>query len=401
MFLRLFIISLTLLGVFGCGKKDSGGSSAPVREIAVGGDLALNRAVSRVKPANTTPVLAYHRLKEYNNSIQQSCPLGGYYQGSGNTSDNDQDGVFPGGAITFAQCIFQIPNEYAIPVYAYLDGSFIGVDPNDNNPYVYKAILYNFFILIYIQDPTTGEGYFFADMYDFDTLSVNGQATGVGADESGQEFIGWGQDTTAGAGGAVFCEYMGQDIDTLGAEYKPDDGQFTPNDYENANYYAGGFYLYSYENYQSNNTCDDKAPKDTLGASLDVETDSNNQLHDATNCKYDPSQGGSQREFNSGKARLKNRIDNATTEISYGSDCKSSFSGAGLYGYVPAFGPKGGILSIQKFVNYKLKTTPSYKLFSNQSANINLLPKFQEIKQKTIQKAQITRQKFEIIRATQ
>ncbi|MEO0203380.1 MAG: hypothetical protein ABIL37_06650, partial [candidate division WOR-3 bacterium] len=287
MFLHKFLILLLLIiGAFSCGKKgDGGGSTGPVREIAVGGDLVLNRASKRLKPANTNPLLLYKHLKEYNNSTQGACPLGGYYQAVGNTSDNDMDGVFPGGYIGFSNCIFYIDNEYAIPVYLYLDGNFIGVDPNDNNPYIYKAILYDFFILIYIQDPNTGGGYFFADMFDFDTLSVSGSPTSIVSNENGQEFIGWGQDTTAGNGGAVFCEYMGQDIDTLGSSYKPDDNQFSPNEDENANYYVGGYYVYSYEDsyYENQGKCDDKNPQNTMGAQIEVSTA--NDLHDDVTCK--------------------------------------------------------------------------------------------------------------------
>ncbi|MFN3446156.1 MAG: hypothetical protein ACK44D_10480, partial [Bacteroidia bacterium] len=96
---NLLILIALLIGGLACGKKggDSGGGGGNVREIAVGGDLALNRAVKRVKPANTNPLLLYQRLKEYNNSTQGTCPLGGYYQVGGNANDYDGDGVFPGG----------------------------------------------------------------------------------------------------------------------------------------------------------------------------------------------------------------------------------------------------------------------------------------------------------------
>ena len=152
----------------------SGGSTEPVREIAVGGDLAMNRAVKRVKPSQTNPALLYQKLKEYNNSINGACPLGGYYQTGGNTNDYDMDGVFPGGYYLFSSCIIYVPNEYAIPVYVYVDGYFKGLDPNDYNPYVYKAVLQNLFFLIYIQDPFSGNGYFFAGYYPHDTLYVSG-----------------------------------------------------------------------------------------------------------------------------------------------------------------------------------------------------------------------------------
>ena len=53
----------------------------------------------------------------------------------------------------------------------------------------------------------------------------------------------WGYDDSTPGGEITFCEYMGNESDSLRASYQPDDGQFNPNDDENANYYAGGYYL--------------------------------------------------------------------------------------------------------------------------------------------------------------
>ncbi|MDT7879775.1 MAG: hypothetical protein RQ990_02835 [Candidatus Hydrothermia bacterium] len=385
---NLLTLAIALWAVSACGKSGGGGggSTEPVREIAVGGDLAMNRAVQRVKPSQTNPALLYQKLKEYNNSINGACPNGGYYQTGGNINDNDYDGVFPGGYYLFSSCIFEVPNEYAIPVYVYVDGNFIGLDPNDNNPYVYKAVLQNLFFLIYVQDPYSGNAYFFADYYPHDTLYVSGNASGVSSDEDFGEDLGWGYDNGSPGGEITFCEYMGNQSDSLGASYQPDDGQFNPNADENANYYAGGYYLYSYENYQQNNTCNDSQPVDSIGAGIDINPSGSggNALHDDVNCKYDPSNGGQSgtKEFNSGKARLKNRASGAINEISYGSDCKSSFSSGSLYGYVPNFGPNGGILGIEKMIEYKLKTEPAHKLFSNQRVNAEIVNKFQKIKEK-------------------
>jgi hypothetical protein len=386
---KLLTLAIALWAVSACGKKDSGGggSNEPVREIAVGGDLAMNRAVQRVKPSQTNPALLYQKLKEYNNSINDACPLGGSYQTGGNTNDYDVDGVFPGGYYLFSNCIFEVPNEYAIPVYVYVDGYFTGLDPNDNNPYVYKAVLQNLFFLIYVQDPYSGNGYFFADYYPHDTLYVSGNASGVSSDEDFGEDLGWGYDDGTPGGEITLCEYMSNESDSLGARYEPDDGQFNPNADENADYYAGGYYLYSYENYQqNNNTCNDSQPVDSVGANIDINPSGSGgtSLHDDVSCKHNPSGGGQSgtKEFNSGKARLKDRASGAINEISYGSDCKSSFSSGSLYGYVPNFGPNGGILGIEKMIEYKLKTEPAHKLFSNQRVNAEIVNKFQKIKEK-------------------
>jgi len=385
---KLLTLAIALWAVSACGKSGSGsgggGSTEPVREIAVGGDLAMNRAVKRVKPSQTNPALLYQKLKEYNNSINGACPLGGYYQTGGNTNDYDMDGVFPGGYYLFSSCIIYIPNEYAIPVYVYVDGKIIGLDPNDNNPYVYKAVLQNLFFLIYIQDPFSGNAYFFADYYPHDTLYVSGNASGVSSYEDFEEDLGWGYDDGTPGGEITFCEYMGNKSDSLRASYQPDDGQFNPNDDENANYYAGGYYLYSYENYQQNNTCNDSQPVKSMGANIDINPSGSGgtPLHDDVSCKYDPQSQSGTKEFNSGKARLKDRASGAITEIKYGSDCKSSFSSGSLYGYVPNFGPNGGILGIEKMIEYKLKTEPAHKLFSNQRVNGEIANKFQKIKEK-------------------
>ncbi|MCS7244927.1 MAG: hypothetical protein N2504_01185 [candidate division WOR-3 bacterium] len=388
----MLITLFATLAIYACGKKGDGGDSGEkVREIAIGGDLAMNRAVSRVKPAQTNPMLLYNKLKEYNNSINGSCPLGGGYATGGDLTDNDLDGVYRGGYFVYSDCIVQIPNEYAIPVYVYVDGNFIGLDgPNDNNPYIYKAVLFDLFFLIYVQDPSTDNGYFFADYYEFDTLTASGQASGISLDEEVEEDIGWGVDTSAGGGGdVVLCEYMGQDIDTLGATYKPDDNQFNPNADEDANYKVTGSYNYVYEDYQLGNGCDDTKQQDSIGASIDINPGgSGTDLHDDADCKYDPSNGGDEgtKEFNSGKARLKNKVSGAITEISYGSNCKSSFSGAGVYGYIPNFGPRGGILGMERFINHQLKTLTAQKLFSNQTATINIQSKFLQIKNKVQKK---------------
>jgi len=124
---KLLTLAIALWAIGACGKKDSGSSSSePVSEIAIGGDLAMNRAVQRVKSSQTNPALLYQRLKEYNNSTNGNCPIHGYYQTGGNTSDNDVDGVYPGGYYLFSSCIVQIPNEYSIPVYVYVDGYLKG-----------------------------------------------------------------------------------------------------------------------------------------------------------------------------------------------------------------------------------------------------------------------------------
>jgi len=101
---NLLTLAIALWAVSACGKSGGGGggSTEPVREIAVGGDLAMNRAVQRVKPSQTNPALLYQKLKEYNNSINGACPNGGYYQTGGNINDNDYDGVFPGGYYLFS-----------------------------------------------------------------------------------------------------------------------------------------------------------------------------------------------------------------------------------------------------------------------------------------------------------
>ena len=100
---KLLTLAIALWAVSACGK--SGGSTEPVREIAVGGDLAMNRAVKRVKPSQNNPALLYQKLKEYNNSINGACPLDGYYQTGGNTNDYDMDGVFPGGYYQFSKIL--------------------------------------------------------------------------------------------------------------------------------------------------------------------------------------------------------------------------------------------------------------------------------------------------------
>jgi hypothetical protein len=386
---KLLTLAIALWAVSACGKKDSGGggSTEPVREIAVGGDLAMNRAVERVKPSQTNPVLLYQKLKEYNNSINGTCLNNGYYQTGGNdTNDNDHDGVFANGYYQFSKCIVKVSNEYDIPVYVYVDGYIKGLDPNDNNPYVYKAVLQDLFYLIYVQDPSSGNAYFFADYYPHDTLYVSGNESGVSSDEDFGEDLGWGYDNGSPGDTITFCEYMDNQSDSLGASYQPDDGQFDPNADENADYYAGGYYLYSYENYQQNNTCNDSQPVDSMGANIDINPSGSGgtALHDDVNCKYNPSNGGQSgtKEFNSGKARLKNRASGAINEISYGSDCKSSFSSGSLYGYVPNFGPNGGILGIEKVIEYKFKTEPAHKLFSNQRVNAEIVNKFQKIKEK-------------------
>ena len=401
---KLLTLAIALWVISACGKKDSGGGSAnePVREIAVGGDLAMNRAVERVKPSQTTPALLYQRLKEYNNSINGSCPISGYYDTGGNTSDYDMDGVFPGGYYLFSNCIVQVPNEYAIPVYVYVDGYFVGLDPNDNNPYIYKAVLFDLFFLIYVEDPYSGDAYFFADYYTFDTLYVSGNAGGVSADESFGEDLAWGYDDGPPGDEITFCEYMHNESDTLGASYDPDDNQFSPSEEENANYYAGGYYLYSYEDYQQNNTCNDNQAVDSVGADIEVNpAGSGTPLHDDVNCEYDPSNGGQSgtKEFNNGKARLKNRASGAINEINYGSDCKSSFSSGSLYGYVPDFGPGGGILKFERMINYKLKTESAHKLFSNQNINSEVISKFQKIKNKVIIKNAQMKMKIEKLKA--
>ena len=97
---NLLTLAIALWAVSACGK--SGGSTEPIREIAVGGDLAMNRAVKRVKPSQTNYALLYQKLKEYNNSINGACPLGGYYQTGGNTNDCDMDEVFLGGYYLFS-----------------------------------------------------------------------------------------------------------------------------------------------------------------------------------------------------------------------------------------------------------------------------------------------------------
>ena len=65
-----------------------------------------------------------------------------------------------------------------------------------------------------------------------------------------------------------------------------------------------------------------------MGANIDINPSGSGgtPLHDDVSCKYDPSGGGQSgtKEFNSGKARLKNRAIGAITEINYGSDCKFS-----------------------------------------------------------------------------
>jgi len=199
---------------------------------------------------------------------------------------------------------------------------------------------------------------------------------------------------------------MGQDIDSLGANYKPDDNQFNPDQNENANYYPSGRYAYTYENYQTgNNTCNDSTAVRSLGANIDINPgNSGTSLHDDVNCKHDISKGGKSgtKEFNSGKARLKNRASGAITEINYGSNCKASYSGAGLYGYVPPFGPKngiGGIIEVQKFIKYKLETTPAYKLFSNNHVNAQIANKFEKIKQKVSSKHIQMKRKLELLKS--
>jgi hypothetical protein len=258
--------------------------------------------------------------------------------------------------------------------------------------------------LIYIQDPFSGNAYFFADYYPHDTLYVSGNASGVSSYEDFQEDLGWGYDDGTPGGEITLCEYMSNESDSLGASYQPDDGQFNPNDDENANYYAGGYYLYSYENYQQNNTCNDSYPVESISANIDINPSGSGgtALHDDVSCKYDPSNGGQSgtKEFNSGKVRLKDRVSNAIIEIKYGSDCKSSFSSGSLYGYVPNFGPNGGILGIEKMIEYKLKTEPAHKLFSNQRVNAQVISKFQIIKQKMITKHYQSKHKLNILRAS-
>jgi len=258
--------------------------------------------------------------------------------------------------------------------------------------------------LIYIQDPYSGNAYFFADYYPHDTLYVNGNASGVSSDESFDEDLGWGYDNGSPGDTITFCEYMNNNSDTLGASYKPDDNNFNPNQTENANYYAGGYYLYSYENYQQNNTCNDSKPVDSVGANIDVNPSGSGgtALHNDVNCKYNPSNGGQSgtKEFNSGKTRLKNRASGAINEISYGSDCKSSFSSGSLYGYVPNFGPNGGILKFEKIINYKLRTETAYKLFSNQNINTEIINKFQTIKNKVIVKSAQIKMKIERLKTS-
>jgi len=139
-----------------------------------------------------------------------------------------------------------------------------------------------------------------------------------------------------------------------------------------------------YENYQQNNTCNDSQPVDSMGANIEINPSCSGgtPLHDDVSCKYDPQSQSGTKEFNSGKARLKDRASGAITEINYGSNCKSSFSSGSLYGYVPNFGPNGGILVIEKMIEYKLKTEPAHKLFSNQRVNGEIANKFQKIKEK-------------------
>ena len=120
-------------------------------------------------------------------------------------------------------------------------------------------------------------------------------------------------------------------------------------------------YIYSYENYQQNNTCNDSQPVDSKSANIEINPSgsSGTHLHDDVSCKYDPQSQSGTKEFNSGKARLKDRASGAITEINYGSDCKSSL-----------------------MIEYKLKTEPAQKLFSNQRVNAEIVNKFQKIREK-------------------
>jgi len=410
---KLTLIIASLIAIASCGKSGgsgggSGGGSSNerVREIAVGGDLAMNQAVQRVKPPRTEYLLLYEKLKEYNNSVNDVIPCDnqgyGYIEIGGNTTDSDYDGVFRNGYYYFSRCIFYTEYEFYIPVYVYFNGRIIGLDPDDRNPYTYKVVFDNFFYLIYI--PLNDFALFFADYYAFDTLYVSGNASGVSSNENAYEDIGWGYGEPGG--NLTYCEYMGQGIDSLGANYKPDDNQFNPKEEDNANYYPSGYYVYSYENFQTGkNTCNDSKAVDSLGANIDINPgNSGTSLHRDTTCKYDP-RGGEQdgtKRFNSGKARLKDRASGAIAEINYGSDCKASYSGAGLYGYVPPFGPKngiGGIIEVQKFIRYKLETTPAYKLFSNNHVNAQIANKFEKIKQKVSSKHIQMKRKLELLKS--
>jgi hypothetical protein len=98
-----------------------------------------------------------------------------------------------------------------------------------------------------------------------------------------------------------------------------------------------------------------------MGANIDINPSGSGgtPLHDDVSCKYDPQSQSGTKEFNSGKARLKDRASGAITEINYSSDCKFSL-----------------------MIEYKLKTEPAHKLFSNQRVNGEIVNKFQKIKEK-------------------
>ncbi len=309
-----------LLSCGGRSAQDTGGTVLD-EAVVMGANTAANRIVSFFKPSQNTGVAFLKKLFSQGKFKKQQCPNGGFvdYLG-GDQTDADMDFVEVGSAYQFFECVIYIPvsdGYYYYDVWLYLDGVYINEDNWDNDPYKFQYSFVDMFLALFVQDPLNpGSAFFFGQLFDTTITTVMGYADSLNGNLDWNNGMAWGY--MDDQGNAQICEYMYED-GNMSMDYMPADSMYDPGAEEDAYTDMGGYYIFSYENYQDQTGCGNLV--DSLSA--DVEVSTPEQLYDDTQCEYD-FQNNQSNEYSQGALAIRDRISNAYGQINYGSNCQAS-----------------------------------------------------------------------------